>query len=175
MTTPWSQLLVAFLLVAIGFVAGVLVTYWWFFREGQKEDKVENPEPTKKVKMETPGSSLVDQRMQSVIAPPPAPTLSKKLEQKSALIEAADQPLEVQKKIIEPISIVSQIDEILQEMILKKGMGARGIQLREDSRQGVLVWIGLDRFVGIDAVPDVDVRSIIREAVSVWEQRAAKK
>jgi hypothetical protein len=175
MTIPLSQLLLAFLLLAIGFIAGVLVTYLWFFREGQKDHKGENPQPSKKIKTDNSAPSLVDQRIQSVIAPPPLPTLSKKLGQKPALPQAVDQPLEVQKKIIEPVSIVSQIDEILQEMILKKGMGARGIQLKEDLRQGVLVWIGLDRFVGIDAVPDAEVRSMIREAVSVWEQRAAKK
>jgi hypothetical protein len=33
------------------------------------------------------------------------------------------------------------------------------------------VWIGLDRYSGIDAVPDPAVKELIRKAVIRWEER----
>jgi hypothetical protein len=70
-----------------------------------------------------------------------------------------------------PKSIVGQIDAILQEMLLGLGMENRGIALNEDPRKGVVVSIGLERFDGIDAVKDLEVKKILRAAVNEWERR----
>jgi hypothetical protein len=71
----------------------------------------------------------------------------------------------------EPKSIVGQIDVILQEMLERVGMDNRGIALSEDPRRGVIVSIGLDRFDGIDAVTDDEVKKLLRAAVNEWERR----
>lgn len=67
-------------------------------------------------------------------------------------------------------SIVLQIEDILQAMIAGTPLAQRGLHLMEDSSRGVLVQIGLDRYVGIDAVPDPEIRDLIRSAVQKWEK-----
>lgn len=68
-------------------------------------------------------------------------------------------------------TIVGQIDEILQERLAGSSLEGRNIKLTEDTREGVVVWIGTDRYLGVDAVPDPEVRQEIKAAVSTWEQR----
>jgi hypothetical protein len=69
-------------------------------------------------------------------------------------------------------SIVAQVDEILQDQIGGTTLAGRGIKLSEAPGQGVTVWIGLERFEGIDAVTDAEVLSAIRHAVNTWESQA---
>jgi hypothetical protein len=73
---------------------------------------------------------------------------------------------------IEAKTIVAQIDEILQQMLLASPMANRKIRLIELPNQGVVVLVDQDQYPGIDAVPDADIRSLIRQAVSAWEVRA---
>jgi hypothetical protein len=70
-----------------------------------------------------------------------------------------------------PKSIVAQIDEILQEKLVGTPFEGRDIHVKETATSGVVVWIGAENFPGIDAVPDKDVRNIIRTAVREWEMR----
>lgn len=76
---------------------------------------------------------------------------------------------------VKPLSMVGQIDEILQAMLKESPMLNRGIKLMEDPRRGVVVWVGLDQYVGIDSVADQEVKKIIRAAVAEWERRNEKK
>lgn len=69
-----------------------------------------------------------------------------------------------------PKSIVMQIEDILQDMLSGSPLEPRGIHLSEDPVRGVIVTIGLDRYEGIDAVPDPEVKAFIRAAVQAWEQ-----
>lgn len=68
-------------------------------------------------------------------------------------------------------SMVAQIDEILQEMLAASEHANRSIHLSERPECGVLVWIGAQRFEGIDAVPDEAVKALLRAAVQEWERR----
>jgi hypothetical protein len=72
----------------------------------------------------------------------------------------------------ETLSIVAQIDEILQEMLKRSPLDQRGIRLTEDPDRGVVVWVGLERYSGIDEVPMKDVQGILRAAVAEWERRS---
>lgn len=69
------------------------------------------------------------------------------------------------------ISIPAQIEEILQAKLAGTPLEKRGIHLIESPNQGVIVHIGLEQYPGIDAVPDEEVRNIIRSAVAEWEKR----
>lgn len=68
-------------------------------------------------------------------------------------------------------TIVGQIDAILQDRLAGSPLEGRNIKLTEDTREGVVVCIGVDRYLGVDSVPDLEVREEIKAAVSVWEQR----
>jgi hypothetical protein len=66
-------------------------------------------------------------------------------------------------------SIVMQIEDILQDMLAGNPLEIRGIHLTEDPTRGVIVSVSGERFEGIDAVPDPEIRGMIRAAVVQWE------
>jgi len=67
-------------------------------------------------------------------------------------------------------SIVSQIDQILQTRLEGTNLEDRGIRLVEGPDQGMVIEIGLDKYTEIDAVPDAQVRQLIRLSVADWEK-----
>ena len=73
-----------------------------------------------------------------------------------------------------PKTIVEQIDEIVQEIAFASGQDKRGIRLVDDGHQGVIVWVGVEKFLGVDQVPYPDVQELIRTAVARWEESAVK-
>lgn len=70
-------------------------------------------------------------------------------------------------------SIAAQIDEVLQEKMAGTPLEKRGISLLDHPGQGVLVRVGLDQYDGIDAVPDEEIRDLIRSAAAEWEKRVS--
>lgn len=81
--------------------------------------------------------------------------------------QAAPQP--ARKKA--PLSIVEQIDDILQVNMAGTEYSDKGIRLFETPNRGVAVRVGLDQFQ-LDEVPDPAIRAMIRAAVSEWELQA---
>jgi len=74
-----------------------------------------------------------------------------------------------------PQTIVEQIDDILQEIIKKDtSLSARAIRLLEDPREGVVVWVGIEHFNGVDTVPYPEVKAVLRQAAAEWERRTEK-
>jgi hypothetical protein len=71
-----------------------------------------------------------------------------------------------------PKSIVEQIDEILQEKLANSSSSNKGVRLVEDRVHGVVVWIGLDHYDGVDRVTDPEVRALLSESAQEWERRA---
>lgn len=69
-----------------------------------------------------------------------------------------------------PKTIAGQISVIIEKMLVDSPIKEKGIKLIENSHQGVDVWIGLEKFDGIDAIPYPDVQQLIREAVAQWER-----
>ena len=68
-------------------------------------------------------------------------------------------------------SIVAQIDSILQAHIAGTPLVERGIRLQESPEGGVLVWVGIDKFHGVDDVPDEQIKAAIRAAIAQWESK----
>jgi hypothetical protein len=79
--------------------------------------------------------------------------------------EPATEPIETKS-----LSITEQISEILEGMLEGTPLKEKGIKLIENQQNGVDVWIGLNKYPGIDAVPDPAVRDMIRNAVLRWEE-----
>lgn len=67
-------------------------------------------------------------------------------------------------------SIVSQIDKILQAKLAGTTLEERGIHLVEGPDQGMQIEIGLDKYTEIEAVPDDQIRQLIRLSVAEWER-----
>lgn len=69
-------------------------------------------------------------------------------------------------------SIVSQINTVLQNRLVSSPLANQGIRLQESPSGGVCVYIGLNKYDGIDAVPDPEIQTFIRKAVAEWEEQS---
>jgi hypothetical protein len=65
--------------------------------------------------------------------------------------------------------MVAEIDEILQKKLSMSHLENKGVHLLETPAGGVLVFIGMDKYEGISAVPDSDIKTLIQSAVKEWE------
>lgn len=72
---------------------------------------------------------------------------------------------------IKPLSIVMEIDSILQEIIAGTPLAERGLKLVETPTHTISVWIDKERYQGIDDVPDQNIQGIIRASVKQWEDK----
>ena len=97
--------------------------------------------------------------------PEPAPAFT------NAGEESIDGKAANKAAIEKPKSIVDQINEILQDELKSHPAMTKGIRLSEDPRGGVVVWVGLDHYNGVDAVTDPMVKELLKEAVREWERR----
>ncbi len=129
------------------------------------------PASTASVPASTPSTLL--SRLQSVAAstqsvppapPPPAPPQPGA--SKPATIAQEDRPAAPAN------SIVAQIDTVLQARLAGTPLAERGIFLTQSPQGGVIVYVGLTRYEGIDEVPDPEVKAAIRAAITEWENKA---
>jgi hypothetical protein len=105
------------------------------------------------------------------VAPPPP--LPEAQIQGLNLVEEASKP--EPPKPTKAKTIVEQIDEIVQELSFGRGEATRGIKLADDGHNGVIVYVGAEKFLGVDAVPYPEVQNLIRDAVQRWEETATQK
>jgi len=78
---------------------------------------------------------------------------------------------DVQKSQLPVASIVSQIDDILQEKLKDSPLEGEPIRLMELPGKGMVVMVGLEQYDNVDEVPREEIQEIIRSAVKEWEQR----
>jgi hypothetical protein len=98
-------------------------------------------------------------------APPPATPTLQPSPPKPAIIPVEDRPAAPAD------SIVTQIDTILQARLAGTPLGERGIFITQSSEGGVIVYIGLKRYNGIDEVTDPEIKAAIRGAITEWENK----
>lgn len=70
-------------------------------------------------------------------------------------------------------SLATQVDIVLQEKIIGTPFEKRGIHLLDAPDQGLLVQVGIEKYQGVDEVPEAEIREIIREAVAEWGRRTS--
>ena len=67
--------------------------------------------------------------------------------------------------------IVGQIDSILQVRLVGTPLAGRGIYLSNSPEGGVIVNVGLQKFNGVDEVPDPEIKAALRAAITEWENK----
>ena len=70
---------------------------------------------------------------------------------------------------VRPLSMIGQINDILQEKITEQGGKHQGVQLIEGPGGSARVLIGVQSYE-LGEVPDEEIQNLIREAVAAWEQ-----
>ena len=73
-----------------------------------------------------------------------------------------------------PLSIVQQIDEIFQAMLVGTKYENNKIFLTEDLKRGVVVRVDHDVYEGVGAVPEGEIKQMLRAAVAEWERQQEK-
>jgi hypothetical protein len=68
-------------------------------------------------------------------------------------------------------SIVGLIDDVLQKKLENSPLSGKKIRLEEGSVGEVVVYVGAVRYSGIDAVPDENIKAIIKEAIAEWDKK----
>lgn len=69
------------------------------------------------------------------------------------------------------LSLVQQIDYVLQARLAGTALASRGIRLAEAPHGGAIVFIGQTQFDGVDKVTDPEIQAAIRSAIAEWEKR----
>lgn len=95
----------------------------------------------------------------------PLPPVSYKPATKSA--ESATE----KKPAPPPTSIVGQINLVLQEKLVGSPLEGRVISMSQSAEGGVIVTVGASQYLGVDDVPDADVKAVIRAAIAEWEKK----
>ena len=68
-------------------------------------------------------------------------------------------------------SIVNQIDSILQARLAGSPLEDRGVFLAQSPEGGVIVYVGLTKYMGLEDVPDPEIKAAIRAAITEWENK----
>jgi hypothetical protein len=75
------------------------------------------------------------------------------------------------EKNISEMSMVQQIDTVLQARLADTSLDKRGIRLQESIQGGVEVYVGLQKFLAVEDVPDETIKAAIRAAIAAWENK----
>jgi hypothetical protein len=86
--------------------------------------------------------------------------------QESPPIEA-----EIPETEVELLSVIGEIEKILQEKLESSDLLDKGIHLMENHNREIRIWVGLNSYDSVDDIPDADIRQIINSAVQEWEER----
>lgn len=100
------------------------------------------------------------------VASTPAPKINALRGLRSLLNNEVKSPGEMKS-----MSIVAMIDEVLQAKLQSSTLYNRNIRLEEGSMGEVIVYVGANRYTGVDAVPDEEIRALIKSAINDWEKK----
>lgn len=95
---------------------------------------------------------------------------------KDVVVPISPQPKSaaVDEKPFSGLSMIGQIDTILQARLVKTKFAKSGIRMQDSIHGGVQVYVGLQKFDAIDDVPDPEIKAEIRAAVAEWERRYSR-
>lgn len=109
--------------------------------------------PIPVVSAESPGPAVVISGMTNALADALQPTVKKEA----------------------PKSIVEQIDVIFQGLLVGTPYEDQKVYIAEDPKRGVIVRVGNQIYEGVGAVPEGEVKKLLRSAVAEWERQQEQK
>jgi hypothetical protein len=177
-TQAISQIFSYSFVFLMGVILGAVGELLWSGKWGKHSTPTEPVTPQRidipQINVDLPGESQLPPA--SPEAPLNAPIqVAMPVSNNSQPLQPAKPVKEDAKKPQKVLSIVEQVDEILQELQKFSKSSLTNVSLSDDGKQGVIVKVGNQSYPGIDAVTDVEAQGLIRQAVSEWERRSATK
>lgn len=71
---------------------------------------------------------------------------------------------------IKMLSVVDEVNDILQRKLHGSAQAGKGIHLMENHNKEIRFWVGLESYDDVSDIPDPEIRKLIDEAVKEWEQ-----
>lgn len=68
------------------------------------------------------------------------------------------------------LSVVDEVNDILQKKLHGSPLAGKGIHLMENHNNEIRFWVGLNSYNDVEEIPDLEVRQIIDESVREWEE-----
>jgi hypothetical protein len=100
----------------------------------------------------------------------PAPAMPDRLHSGAGTAVPAAAPAPV---INRQMSIVGQIDAVLQLRLAGTALASLGVRLVDSAEGGVTVVVGKDKYAAVGDVPQPEVQAAIRGAIAEWEEKYA--
>lgn len=96
----------------------------------------------------------------------PAPVLEESIPKAAQEKEADDDD----DGEITMLSVVEEVNELLQRKLHGTPMAGKGIHLMENHNKEIRFWVGLESYNDVAEIPDPEIRKLIDDAVREWEQ-----
>ena len=88
----------------------------------------------------------------------------------ATLVPTEPEPDEEAEPKVKMLSVIDEVNDILQKKLHGSPMAGKGIHLMENHNKEIRFWVGLNSYNDVDEIPDPDVRQIIDESVREWEK-----
>ncbi len=137
------------------------LSLWLAPASQEAQPQTEMPAPSRAAPPPLPQTPSFDNQEQEKVRPV-------SMNPVAALVSSLQREVKAPPK---PVSLAGQVDEILQEKLVNSPLANRGIRITEAPDSSLIVWVGLEKYSGLDAVTDVEVRQIIQSAVQEWGKR----
>ncbi|HDD56004.1 MAG TPA: hypothetical protein ENG59_07175 [Chloroflexi bacterium] len=110
--------------------------------------------------------NIVTVHEQLPLKPEPAPQLLVEEPVLGAILEPEDD----NEGEIKMLSVVDEVNDILQRKLHGLPAAGKGIHLMENHNKEIRFWVGLDSYNDVSEIPDPEIRKLINDAVREWEQ-----
>lgn len=107
---------------------------------------------------EEKGQDIKPTPVPAAVDPPPEP-----------ILEAEDDD-ETEVKML---SVVDEVNDILQRKLSGSAMAGKGIHLMENHNKEIRFWVGLESYNDVSDIPDPEIQALINASVKEWEQNRA--
>ncbi len=140
-----------------------------FLEGGQPQtppQKPAAPPHTPPTPVSSPQPTPSSRPITSPATPPPVAPVKPTL---GAALFSSKKKSSEEERPLASLSIVGQIDAVLQARLMNSPLAGKGIRLHESPEGAVEVYVGLQKFPSVDDVPDEAIKSAIRAAIAEWE------
>lgn len=120
-------------------------------------------------------ASIAEWERKSAPAPKPAAAVSSTQPAPASIVSFTKPPppaKPVDGREFKSLSIVAQIDTVLQARLENSPLADKGIRLIERTALGgVEVYVGNQKYPSLDDVPDQEIKTFIRTTIEEWEKK----